>query len=58
MQTSALFGLKKFEFFEIYGVSARTRRKKVEPEQTFCGQGVRGSVFLDFAQTSFMDGPY
>jgi len=25
MRTSALFGVKNFGFFEIYGVSARTR---------------------------------
>jgi len=35
MRTSALFGAKNFEFFEIYDVSARTRR--VEPVRTFFG---------------------
>jgi len=37
LRTSALFGEQHFGFFEIYGVSARTRG--VEPVQTFCGQG-------------------
>jgi len=41
MRTSALFGVKTFEFFEIYGVSARTRGE--------------GSIFRDFVRTSFMD---
>jgi len=39
------FWRKNFEFFEIYGVSAQTRRG-------------RGSVFRDFVQTFFMDGPW
>jgi len=43
MRTFALFGAKNFGFFEIYGVSARTRGK--------------GSIFRDFVRTSFMDGP-
>jgi len=42
MRTSAVFGAKNFGFFGIYDVSARTRR---------------GSIFCDFVQTSFMDGP-
>jgi len=37
MRTSALFGVKNFGFFKIYGVSARTRG--VEPERTFFEQG-------------------
>jgi len=41
MRTSVLFGAKIFRFFEIYGVSARTRG--VEPMWTFCEQG--GSIF-------------
>jgi len=41
MQTSALFDTKNSGFFEIFGVSARTR----------------GSIFRDFVWTSFMDGP-
>jgi len=31
---------KKFGFFEIYGVSARTWGEEVKPVRTFCGQGV------------------
>jgi len=40
MRTSALFSEKKnFGFFEIYGVSARTRGEgEVELERTFCGR--------------------
>jgi len=55
MRTSALFGAKFFEFFEIYVVSARTRG--VEPVQTFCGERGRRSIFRDFVRTSFKDGP-
>jgi len=40
MQTSVFFGAKAFKFFEIYGVSARTRRE---------------SIFRDFVLTFFMD---
>jgi len=36
MRTSALFVAKNFGFFEIYGVSARTR--EVEPVRAFFGQ--------------------
>jgi len=43
MRTSAFFGKKSFEFFEIYGVSARTRW--VEPVRTFFGQGGGGRFF-------------
>jgi len=57
MRTSAFFGAKNFGIFEIYGVSARTRREGVEPVRTFFGQGGGGSIFLDFVGTSFMDGP-
>jgi len=42
MRTSTLFGAKNIGFFEIYGVSARTRGG-VEPVRTFCRQ--RGSIF-------------
>jgi len=65
MRTSALLGAKYFLFFKIYGVSAWTRRGRVEPVQTFCeqkGRGVepvrafceqegRGSIFCDFVKT-------
>jgi len=50
MRTSALFGAKTFEFFEIYGVSARIRGRGFVQ----CGQGV--SIFRDFVRMSFMDG--
>jgi len=33
--TSTLFGAKNIGFFEIYGVSARTRGEGVEPVRTF-----------------------
>jgi len=57
MRTSALFEAKNFGFFEIYGVSARTRGEEVEPVRTFFGQEGRVSIFRDFVRTSFMDGP-
>jgi len=52
MWTSSLFGAKNFRFFEIYGVSARSRG---EVGLSQCGQEGRGSVFRDFVRTSFMD---
>jgi len=39
MQTSALFNAINLGFFEIYGVSARTREEGVEPVRIFGGQG-------------------
>jgi len=39
MRTSALFGTKNLEFFEIYGVYAWTRGEGVEPVLTFFGKG-------------------
>jgi len=43
-------------FFEIYGVSTRIRG--FEPVvRTYFGQGGRGSIFRDFVQATFMDGP-
>jgi len=56
MRTSAIFGAKIIGFFEIYGVSTRTRREGVESVRTFCGQGGGGSIFRDFVWTSFMGG--
>jgi len=53
MRTSALFGAKNPGFFEIYGMSARTRGEGLSE----FGQGGRGSIFFDFVRTSFMDGP-
>jgi len=35
---SALFGAK-FGYFDIYSVSAQTRKEGVKPELTFCRQG-------------------
>jgi len=54
MWTYKLFGAKIIGFFEIYGVSARTRG--VDPVREFCGQRRRESIFHDFKRTSFMDG--
>jgi len=56
MRTSSLFGAKKL-FFEIYGVSARTRGEGVKLVRILCGQGERESIFRDFVRTPFMDGP-
>jgi len=43
MRTSALFVTKNFEFFEIYGVSAR--QGGFEPVRTFFGKGGVGQYF-------------
>jgi len=43
MRTSALFDAQNFGFFEIYGVSVRTR--EVESVRTFRGQRERGQFF-------------
>jgi len=51
MRTCTLFGVKNSRFFEIYGVSARIRRREAEPMRTFFKQG--GSIFRDFVRTSF-----
>jgi len=48
MRMFALFGATHFGFFKIYGVcerTRRTRRKMVEPVQTFCGQGGEVNFF-------------
>jgi len=55
MRTPALFGSKHIGFFEIYGVSVRTRlRRGLSQYGHFSDKG--GSVFRDFMRTSFMDG--
>jgi len=41
MRMSAIFGAKKFEFFEIYAVSAQTR------VLSQCGQGGVGQFLAD-----------
>jgi len=45
MQTFAGFCAYNFEFFKIYGVSARTRKERFEPVRAFCGQRIN---FLRF----------
>jgi len=47
------FGAKNFGFFEIYGVSARTRGRRVEPVRTFFGQGGKGINFSRFCADVF-----
>jgi len=54
MRTSALFGAKNSRFFEIYGVSARTRRSRASADILRTRE--RGN-FCDLVRTSFMDGP-
>jgi len=56
MWTSALFAVKNIGFFKIHGVSARTRGEWLNQCGHFVDNG-RGSIFRDFVQTSFMDGP-
>jgi len=55
MRTSAFYGAKDIGFFEIYGTSARAREVKLV--RTFYGQGERGSIYRNFVQTTYMDGP-
>jgi len=50
------FWCKNFGFFELYGVSAQTRRGGFEPARTLCGQG-GCSIFRDCVRTPFMNGP-
>jgi len=57
MRTSAPFGAKNFEFFEIYGVSARTRGRGLSQCGHFSDKGEGGSIFRNFVRTSFMDDP-
>jgi len=58
MRTSALFGAKNFGFFEIHGLSERTRRREVEPVRTFCRQGWGWRVnFLRFCADVFYGRP-
>jgi len=45
------FGAKKFGFFEIYGVFART--SGVEPVRTFYGQGEERITFSPFCVDVF-----
>jgi len=52
MRKSGHFGAKTFEFFEIYGVSARTRGEGGCPVRTFADKGEEGSIFRDFVRTS------
>jgi len=57
MRTSTLFGAKNIRFFEIYGVSARTRGRGFSQYRHFADKGEGESIFRDFVRTSFMDGP-
>jgi len=57
MRTSALFG-EKPGFFEIDGVSARTRGEEVWAGADVLQTRGRRSIFCDFVRTSFMDGPF
>jgi len=56
MQTSAYFSAKNFGFFEIYGVSVRTRGRGLSQCGHFTEKGGVGSNFRGFVRTSFMDG--
>jgi len=47
MRTSAL-GAKNLGWYEIYGSSARSKGRAVEPVRTFFREAGRESVFLDF----------
>jgi len=50
------FGAKTFGFFEIYGVSSRTRGEGIKPVRTFCGQG-EGVNFSRFCADIFYGRP-
>jgi len=47
MPTFALFGAKNFGFFEIYGMSARTRGERLSQCENFAGEG---SIFCNYVQ--------
>jgi len=53
MRMSALFGIKKFEFFEMHGVSARTRGGGWASVDKWWG----GQFFSILCGRFFMDGP-
>jgi len=53
----SIFWRKKFEFFEIYSVSVRTRGEGVEPVQTFYGQGGQGVNFSRFCADILYERP-
>jgi len=55
MRTYALFGVKKFGFFKIYGVSARTRGKERWASADILRTRRRWSIFRDFVRTPLMD---
>jgi len=59
MWKTALFGVKTSDFSK-FMVSPQLRTDKggreVAPVRTFCEQGWE-SIFRDFVQTSFIDGP-
>jgi len=57
MRITTLFGEKNFVFFEIYGVSARTRAEEVGPVMSFCGQGEWGANFLRFCADVLYERP-
>jgi len=46
---------KNIEFFEVYGVSSRTRGSA--SADIFLTRGEVGLNFRDFVRTAFMDGP-
>jgi len=52
----SIFDAKTSEFFEIYGVSPRTRG--VEPERTVCGQGDRVRFSQFCADVLYGRAPY
>jgi len=56
MWMSALFGAKIIGFFEIYGVSARTRG--VKSVRTFFGKGERGQFFAILCRRLLWTAPY
>jgi len=57
MRTPSLFDAKNFGFFEIYGVSARTRGEGLSQGGHFSDKGGGGQFFCNFVRTSFMDNP-
>jgi len=55
MRTFALFGAKDVGYFEIYDVSALTRRDWASADIFRIRE--EGLIFCDFLRTTFMDGP-
>jgi len=57
MQTFALFGINNFGSFEIYDLSTQTKGEGGWASADVFRTSEEGSIYYDFVQTFFMDGP-